>query len=163
VEPPERKKIERKNKSNKDEKETILKEIKQISDSKYSRDLRKELFDGDDSSGLRRRGGGESVENMEKYYENIQEKLSEEMISLTRNLKEQTLTASKIILKDTDVLTKSARTAHTNMGSLEKEAKKLDQHNQRACKCWLWIMIGLVIAIFIAMVLFMKIVKKSKY
>jgi hypothetical protein len=38
VEPPERKKIERKNKSNnKDEKETILKEIKQISDSKFNK------------------------------------------------------------------------------------------------------------------------------
>jgi unconventional SNARE in the endoplasmic reticulum protein 1 len=125
--------------------------------------LIKELFDGDESSGLRRRGGNESVENMEKYYENIQEKLTEEMISLTRNIKEQAQTAQKIILKDTDVLTKSAKTANSNMGSLEKEATKLDQHNQRACKCWLWIMIGLVIAIFIAMVLFMKIVKKTKY
>lgn len=161
VEPPERKKLIKNRKEA--ESENILKEIKQIGDAKYNKELRKELFDGDELSGLRKRGGADSSENMEKYYDNIQEKLSEEMISLTRNLKEQTLTASKIIKKDTDALTKSARMAHTNIGSLEKESKKLDDHNKRACKCWLWIMIGLVIAIFISMVLFMKIMKKSKY
>lgn len=98
---------------------------------------------------------------MEKYYENIQEKLAEEMIGLTRNLKEQTLAASGIIKKDTETITKSARMAHQNVGSLEKESKKLDEHTRRACKCWLWMMIGLVIAIFIFMVLFMKIMKKK--
>lgn len=161
VEPETRKKLV-KNRKNEDS-DGILKEIKQISDAKYNRDLRKELFDGDEIGGLRKRVANDSSENMEKYYDNIQEKLSEEMISLTRNLKEQTLTASKIIKKDTDVLTKSAKMAHTNVGSLEKESKKLDEHNKRACKCWLWIMIGVVIAIFINMVIFMKIMKKSKY
>lgn len=129
--------------------EGILKEIKQLNNAKYNSELRKELFDGDDTSGVRRRGANDSAENMEKYYANIQEKLSDEMLSLTRNLKEQTLTASKIIKKDTDVVTKSARMAHQNTGSLEKESKKLDEHNKRACKCWMWMMIGLVIMIFI--------------
>lgn len=123
----------------------IMKEIKQLNNAKYNSELRKELFDGDDSSGLRRRGANESSENMEKYYANIQEKLSDEMLSLTRNLKEQTITASKIIKQDTDVVTKSARLAHQNTGSLEKESKKLDEHNKRACKCWMWMMIGIVI------------------
>lgn len=162
VEPEGRKKLIIKNRK-KDESESILKEIKQIGDAKYNKELRKELFDGDDTGVLRKRGANESSENMEKYYDNIQEKLSEEMISLTRNLKEQTLTANKIIKKDTDTLTKSAKMAHTNIGSLEKESKKLDEHNRKACKCWLWIMIGLVIAIFINMVIFMKVMKKSKY
>lgn len=127
----------------------ILKEIKQLNNSKYNNELRKELFDGDDSSGLRRRNGNDSSENMEKYYANIQEKLSDEMLTLTRSLKEQTLTASKIIKKDTDVVSKSAKIAHQNTGSLEKESKKLDEHNKRACKCWMWMMICIVIAIFI--------------
>lgn len=160
MEPPERKKLV---KNKKEENEGILREIKQLNEAKYNKELRKELFDGDDQPGLRRRAANESSENMEKYYDNIQEKLSEEMINLTRTLKEQTLTASKIIKKDTDVITNSAKMAHKNVGSLESESKKLDEHNRRACKCWLWIMIGLVIAIFIGMVLFMKIMKKSKY
>lgn len=127
----------------------ILKEIKQLNNAKYNAELRKELFDGDDNIGLRKRGGNDSAENMEKYYANIQEKLGDEMLALTRNLKEQTITAGKIIKKDTDVVTRSAKLAHQNTGSLEKESKKLDEHNKRACKCWLWMMIGLVIAIFI--------------
>ena len=40
---------------------------------------------------------------MEKYYSNIQEKLADEMLSLTRNLKEQTITANKILKRDTEV------------------------------------------------------------
>jgi unconventional SNARE in the endoplasmic reticulum protein 1 len=134
---------------NTDADDGILKEIKQINNTKYNNSLRKELFDGDDSSGLRKRGGNDSSENMEKYYSNIQEKLSDEMLTLTRNLKEQTLTASKIIKKDTEVVTKSAKLAHQNTGSLEKESKKLDEHNRRSCKCWMWMMMGLVIIIFI--------------
>ncbi|XP_070494112.1 vesicle transport protein USE1 [Chironomus tepperi] len=159
VEPPQKQKL----RSRKDDNsETILKEIKQLNNAKYNKELRKELFDGDDNSGLRRRGANESAENMEKYYENIQEKLGEEMIALTRNLKEQTLAASDIIKKDTEVITRSARLTHQNIGSLEKESKKLDEHTRKACKCWLWIMIFVVVAIFIFMVLFMKLMKKKQ-
>lgn len=159
VEPPQKQKL----RSRKDDNsETILKEIKQLNNAKFNRELRKELFDGDDNSGLRRRGANDSAENMEKYYENIQEKLGEEMVALTRNLKEQTLAASDIIKKDTEVITRSARLTHQNIGSLEKESKNLDQHTKRACKCWLWIMIFVVVAIFIFMVLFMKLMKKKQ-
>jgi unconventional SNARE in the endoplasmic reticulum protein 1 len=119
----------------------LLKEIKLIA-------TRNELFDGDDSSGLRKRGVGDGAENLEKYYTNIQEKLGDEMLMITKNLKEQTLTASKIIKKDTEIVTKSTKLAHKSQGSLEKESKKLDEHTKRACKCWLWMMIGLVIVIF---------------
>lgn len=124
----------------------ILKEIKQLNNAKYNSELRKELFDGDDASGLRKRA---TNDNMEQYYANIQEKISDDMLALTRNLKEQTLTASKIIKKDTDVALKSTKMAYQNTGSLEKESKKLDEHNRKACKCWIFIMMGLVIAIFI--------------
>lgn len=154
MEPPQKQRLRKKEDS-----DSILKEIKQLNNAKYARELRKELFDGDDNSTLRKRGAGN--ENMEKYYENIQEKLGEEMIALTRNLKETTLAASSIIKKDTEVITRSARAAHQNVGSLEKESKKLDDHTKRACKCWLWVMIFFVVAIFIFMVLFMKIMKKK--
>lgn len=141
VEPPE-KLLKNKTRSA-ESSDGILKEIKQLNNAKYNSELRKELFDGEDNSGLRKRGGNDSAENMEKYYANIQEKLGDEMLALTRNLKEQTITASKIIKKDTDMVTKSAKLAHQNTGSLEKESSKLDEHNKRACKCWLWMMIGL--------------------
>lgn len=78
-------------------------------------------------------------------------------------------------------MTTSAHLSDRNFSSLEKEAEKLDEHSKKAWKCWMWIMIGLVMVIFICkynillnagrvilmvffiiavMVLFMKIMKK---
>lgn len=83
----------------------ILKEISQLQDARYTNSLRRELFDGnDDQNGLRRRVNvGDDMNKAVKHYADIQEKLAEDMLSLTRNLKEQTETASKIIRKDTEV------------------------------------------------------------
>lgn len=36
-----------------------------------------------------------------------------------------------------------------NQSALEKEATILKDHSKKACKCWMWIMIGLVMVIFI--------------
>lgn len=74
-------------------------------DSKYTNALRRELLgSSDDSNGLRRRvNAGDDMNKAMKHYTNIQEKLAEDMLMLTRNLKEQTETASKIIRKDTEV------------------------------------------------------------
>ncbi|CAO1426393.1 unnamed protein product [Diamesa hyperborea] len=161
VEPPERVKL--KSKSKESTSDGIITEIKQLNNSRYTTELRKELFDGDTNTGLRKRADNESSENMEKYYSNIQEKLADEMLSLTRNLKEQTLTANKILKRDTETVGKSSNLANQNAGSLQNESKKLDEHSKKACKCWMWLMIGLVMAIFIGMVLFMKIMKKKSW
>jgi hypothetical protein len=40
---------------------------------------------------------------MESYYSNIQEKLADEMLNLTKSLKDQSIAANKIIKKDTEV------------------------------------------------------------
>lgn len=128
-------------KRNTDVDDGILKEIRQLNSAKVNETMRKELFDGEEAVGLRKRGAHESSENMEKYYANIQEKLGEEMLSLTRNLKEQTLTASKILKKDTDTVLKSSKLANNNQGSLEKESKKLDEHNRRGKRSFYGILI----------------------
>lgn len=36
-----------------------------------------------------------------------------------------------------------------NYSSLSREAETLREHNRRACKCWMWIIVGLVMVIFI--------------
>lgn len=67
--------------------------------------MRRDLLGGsDEQSGLRRRvNAGDDMNKAVKHYADIQERLAEDMLSLTRNLKEQTETASKIIRKDTEV------------------------------------------------------------
>jgi unconventional SNARE in the endoplasmic reticulum protein 1 len=36
-----------------------------------------------------------------------------------------------------------------NMDTLSAESERLQDHSKRACKCWMWMMIGLVMVIFI--------------
>ncbi|XP_043649679.1 vesicle transport protein USE1 [Drosophila teissieri] len=157
--------------------ENALKEMRQLQNTKHHNELRKELLQ--DADALRRRRGadesssspggstvqgtaGENINEAAKYYTNAQEKITEHMLSLTRNLKEQTETANKIIRRDTEVVSRSAGMADRNINSLGKEAEKLEQHSKKAYKCWLWLMIVFVIVTFIGMVLFMKIMKKKK-
>lgn len=84
-----------------------------------------------------------------KYYNNAQEKITEHMLSLTRNLKEQTETANRIIKKDTEMVSRSTGVADRNINTLGKEAEKLEQHSRKAYKCWLWLMFVFVIVVFI--------------
>lgn len=146
--------------------EDVMREIRQIHDQKFQKELRSELFNGNFNSTIRRRAGQKVAENLEqtvKQYSDVQEKLAEDMLLLTKNLKEQTETANKIIKKDTEIVSKSAKLTDQNMSSLSTESTKLQESSKKAWKCWMWLMIGLVMMIFIFMVLFMKIMKKKTY
>ncbi|XP_073837447.1 vesicle transport protein Use1 [Musca autumnalis] len=141
-----------------------LKEVNQLNQTRQYVELRKELLQ-DDS--LRRRkpledDSGDQGEAV-KFIRDNQEKITEHMLSLTRNLKEQTETANKIIRKDTEMMSRSAGMTERNISALNKETEKLEDHSRNAWKCWMWLMIVFVIVTFIGMVLFMKIVKKKKY
>lgn len=46
-------------------------------------------------------------------------------------------------------LTKSSHLSEKNIIALDKEGNVLKEHSKRAWKCWMWIMIGLVMVIFI--------------
>lgn len=89
----------------KDTGETVIKEIYQIHNSNYTNSMRNELLgNNNQNNGLRKRTGtGEDMGQAMKYYGDMQERLAEDMLLLTRNLKEQTETANKIIKKDTEV------------------------------------------------------------
>lgn len=89
------------------------------------------------------------MEQAMKYYSDTQEKIAENMLLMTQNLKEQTETANRIIRKDTDVVKRSAEMSDKNLDSLTNEAEKLQDHSKNAFKCWMWIMIIFVMAVFI--------------
>lgn len=145
------KKIKLKSRTLDDSGKSVIREIKQINKSKFVDDLRQDLLGKNDelNFGIRKRGTTEDMGQAVKYYSDMQEKIAEDMLSLTRNLKEQTETANKIIKKDTDVVLKSANLSEKNITSLSGEAEKLQDHSKRAWKCWMWLMIGFVMMIFI--------------
>ncbi|XP_066143127.1 vesicle transport protein USE1 [Euwallacea fornicatus] len=97
-----------------------------------------------------------------KYQEDLQSKIAEEMLQFTKTLKEQSQVANKIIKNDTEVVSSSNQLTDKNFSKLVVESSKLAEHSKRAWKCWMWMMLVIVLVIFINMVLFMKVMKKSK-
>lgn len=51
---------------------------------------------------------------------------------------------------DFQVLQKSSSLTDRNMDSLQKESTRLQEHSRSAWKCWLWIMLAVVMVIFIS-------------
>lgn len=91
--------------------EAVIREINQIHNSNYNKEIRAELMGSDDSTTtLRKRvaasgssGGTEDMGQASKYYADMQERIAEDMLTMTRSLKEQTETANRIIRRDTEV------------------------------------------------------------
>lgn len=101
-----------KSKSSLDAGNHVVREMNQIHDSKYAKSLRRDLLGvsgNDPNNSIRQRvksnttGSGEDMNETMKHHANLQEKIAEEMLSLTRNLKEQTVIANRIIRNDTEV------------------------------------------------------------
>ncbi|KAJ0174144.1 hypothetical protein K1T71_010290 [Dendrolimus kikuchii] len=151
-------------------------EIHQKTVVKYGVELRSELFGLEDSDdALRKRNiikarnftsnssSQEDIDSILKYHQNMQEKVAENMVLLTKSLKEQSQIASTIIRGDTEALKKSSDLTDRNLMSLKKESGRLQEHSRSAWKCWLWLMLAVVMVIFINMVFFMKVMKKRKY
>ncbi|KAG7301453.1 hypothetical protein JYU34_014410 [Plutella xylostella] len=150
-------------------------EIHQKTVAKYGNELRSDLFGLDDTDdSLRKRNiikapnftststSQEDIDTLLKYHQNMQEKVAEDMVMLTKSLKEQSQIASTIIRRDTEALKKSSTLTDRNVDSLQVESARLQEHSRGAWKCWLWLMLALVMFIFINMVLFMKVMKKKK-
>ncbi|XP_038210961.1 vesicle transport protein USE1 isoform X2 [Zerene cesonia] len=149
-------------------------EIHQKTVAKYGLELRSELFGPDSDDTLRKRNiikapnftsnssSQEDIDSLLKYHQNMQEKVAENMVLLTKSLKEQSQIASKIIKADTEALKKSSDLTDKNLMSLKVESERLQEHSRSAWKCWLWLMLAAVMVIFINMVLFMKVMKKRK-
>lgn len=146
--------------------EAVIREINQIYNASYNNEQRQELLgppDDANTATLRKRAvgsagssshgtvsdGGKEMGQALKYYGDIQERIAEDMLSLTRSLREQTETANRIIRRDTEVVSTSSNLSDRNLSSLSLEADKLKEHSKRAWKCWMWIMIGMVMLIFI--------------
>ncbi|KAF2896133.1 hypothetical protein ILUMI_10046 [Ignelater luminosus] len=126
----------------------------------------KNLSEREQLLGLRQRdvkssGQADDLDELIDYHQNVQQKIADEMLLFTRNLKEQSELANRIIKKDTEVAGRSTQLTDDNFAKLKVESNKLTEHSKRAWKCWMWIMLVIVLVVFINMVLFMKVMKKK--
>lgn len=147
----------------------ITTQIHQKITAKYNRELRVELFHsekGSSTDGIRHRFSGSTMQDEEldaimKYNRNIQEKIAENMLSMTGSMKEHALAASAIIKRDINALEKSDKLTDVNTAKLKTESLKLQEHGHSNWRCWVWLMIAFVFVVFFNMVLFMKVAKKK--
>merc|ERR550519_1358442 len=91
-----------------------------------------------------------------------QERVAEEMIALTRSLKEQSAAAGSLIRKDTVKLGQTVEQVENNLSKLGEETKRVGEFSARgSCRCWIWLMMGLVVLTFIMMVMTMRLFRKK--
>ena len=91
-----------------------------------------------------------------------QEKIAEEMLMLTKSLKEQSSIAGNIIRNDTAKLEASSAVADSNLEKLDVETKRVGEFSARGnCRCWIWLMMVIVVFTFIGMVLMMRLFSKK--
>ena len=77
-----------------------------------------------------------------KAHHQAQEQVPEEILNLTKTLKEQPLA----------VIEKTAVMADKNTERLKKEADRLEEHIKSSCPCWIWSLLGIFIMTFVSMV-----------
>lgn len=113
----------------------------------------------------------QDLDELITHHQKMQDKIAEEMLILTQNLKGQSEIANKIIKKDTEVLEmfvllfkmvlrevllafkvlgRSTQLTEQNFSKLKVESEKLAEHSKRAWKCWLWVMLVIVMVVFIS-------------
>ena len=106
--------------------------------------------------------GGVTLDKILSDQREEQEKIAEEMILLTKSLKEQSSVAGDIIRKDTIRLEASSAMADSNLDKLKIETERVGEFSARGnCRCWIWLMMVLVVFTFIGMVLMMRLVSKK--
>ncbi|KAJ8673447.1 hypothetical protein QAD02_004709 [Eretmocerus hayati] len=112
---------------------SLATQIHQKTTAKYGQEIRNELFQTNSSSGngLRQRLLNSNVQDQDldallKYNRNMQEKIAENMILMTKSMKEHALTASAIIKNDVSTLERSDKLSdnNSNMILFMKVAKK---------------------------------------
>lgn len=106
-----------------------------------------------DRDGVRQRLSNSNIQDEDldailKYNRNIQEKIAENMLSMTSNIKEQALVANAIIKKDIGALETSDKLTDINAVKLKKESLKLEEHTNSKWRCWVWLMIAFVLVVF---------------
>ncbi|XP_067824559.1 vesicle transport protein USE1 [Heptranchias perlo] len=144
--------------------------------ARYMGEMRNELFgvpslssDGSGVNELRKRSGltnekqsSADLDAVLHRHHNMQERLAEEMLSLARNLKNNTLAAQNVIKQDNQTLTQSLRMADQNFEKLKVESERLEQHTKKSVNWVLWLMLVVVCFTFISMILFIRIFPKLR-
>lgn len=132
-----------------------------IDNAKRNADARRELLStstDDAGSSLRQRKTviTDNSDDILSRQQQNHERIAEEMLSLTRNLKHNISASGSIIRKDTKVLSQATLDADSNLTQLKSESNRLESHLQQGTNWWLWIALALVCVTFLLMIIFIR-------
>jgi len=145
--------------------DTVSRQIYQRAVEKQQGSMREQLL-GPAGAGIANNTGfGMGRGNLDAIlaeHKDQQERVAEEMIALTRSLKEQSAAAGNLIRKDTEKLGQTVEQVDNNLAKLGEETKRVGEFSARgSCRCWIWLMMGLVVLTFIMMVMTMRLFRKK--
>lgn len=146
------------------------KEVHLHAKSRLQTNMRAELL-GEDSSnknidstsnGVRQRKpqDEEDIDAVLKHQRKIQERLAEELLHHTLNLKDFAYASNAIVKKDIEKISETNKLADKNYTNLHKESQRLEAKT-KSCSWWIWIMLVLVTLTFLWMIVLMRMFPKS--
>ncbi|XP_046437691.1 vesicle transport protein USE1-like isoform X4 [Daphnia pulex] len=91
-----------------------------------------------------------------------QEEITNNLLTMAKTMKEQTMSANSIIRQDLITLEKANILAEENQTNLQTQTQKLQERSGFCTRCWVWLFLLLVCMSFIAMIVFMRLFKKKK-
>lgn len=137
----------------KDTKATYLKTT-----NKYHEQMRQELL----LSNRRRFGNTQVVKSKNDNDEvGVNEEITQNLLELTNNIKENMRAAHAIIQKDNETLSKVASGADAVGLKMQKNTDKLTEFVRKGCQCGIWIALVLVTSTFLMMVIFIRMFPKQ--
>ncbi|XP_065837228.1 vesicle transport protein USE1-like isoform X2 [Oscarella lobularis] len=131
--------------------------------SSEKRNLRKKLFETDSDSEIRQRRASkqDDIAEVLKHHQEMQDQITEDMVGLARHMKERQLLARDIIRNDNAVLTETTKLTDKNYEGIKRETERVQEHTRKCCSCWIWMILFIVSAVFLGMVVFIRIVPKG--
>ncbi|XP_029646530.1 vesicle transport protein USE1 [Octopus sinensis] len=151
--------------SSKDINPSASKKLCNLTKGRYEKEMRADLFGNSDTSAtgdLRQRKSTENDTDLDtilQHCNQMQGKLAEEMLMLTRNLKENVSAASRIVKDDLRTISDSSHLASSNFDKLKVQTEHLEAHTN-SCTWWVWLMIAAVTLTFLWMIIFIRIFSK---
>ncbi|XP_033749401.1 vesicle transport protein USE1-like [Pecten maximus] len=143
------------------------KELHLHTKARYQKDMRNELLGMDDmqnGTGDRQNNpqDEEDIDSLIQHHHQMQERLADEMLMLTRNLKESVRDSGRIVKEDTKKVVETSKLADVNYNKLAVVTEQVEKHT-KGCDWCMWIMLAVVIMLFLFMIMFIRLFPKKHY
>lgn len=92
----------------------------------------------------------------------VHEDITQNLLELTNNIRENMQAANTIIQKDTETLSKVAGGAETVSLKMQKNTDRLGEFVRKGCQCAIWVALILVTCTFLMLVVFIRLFPKPQ-